>query len=196
MKFSGILLGIIAVLAIFVISVYNKFPTLDENVSEKWSQVQNQYKRRADLIPNLVSTVKGYAAHEKEVFTQVTEARSKVSSINIDANSLDDAKKLGEFMQAQNELGSALSRLIAVSEAYPDLKANQNFLSLQSQLEGTENRIAVARKDFISAVKEYNIALRTFPSNIVAKIFHPSLKIKANFEASEAENQVPAVNFN
>ncbi|CAD7287176.1 LemA family protein [Campylobacter suis] len=195
MKILGFIVGALLLLGVLIVPQYNKFPVLDEGVSEKWSQVQNQYKRRADLIPNLVSTVQGYASHEKSVFTEVTEARSRVSNITLDASSLSDPAKVKAFLEAQNSLGGALSRLMAVSENYPQLKADQNFITLQNQLEGTENRISVARKDYITAVKEYNVALRTFPGNLVAKFLHPSLSPKANFEASEAEQSVPTVSF-
>ncbi|WP_169940775.1 LemA family protein [Campylobacter sp. RM15925] len=192
------LAGLLVVVAIFggiFLKYYNQVPTLDETTKEKWSQVQNQYKRRADLIPNLVSTVQGYAAHEKSVFAEVTEARSKVSQITINANDASDPTKIREFMEAQRHLGGALSRLMAVSENYPQLKADQNFLALQSQLEGTENRISVARKDYIASVKEYNLALRTFPGKFVAQIFHPEAKLKDTFEASESEQNRPEVSF-
>ncbi|WP_169974565.1 MULTISPECIES: LemA family protein [unclassified Campylobacter] len=192
------LAGLLVVVAIFggiFLKYYNQVPTLDENTKEKWSQVQNQYKRRADLIPNLVSTVQGYAAHEKGVFAEVTEARSKVSQMKIDASTIEDPRKLKEFEEAQKTLGGALGRLMAISENYPQLKADQNFLALQSQLEGTENRIAVARMDYIAAVKEYNLVLRTFPGKFVAQIFHPDAKIKETFEASESEQKTPEVSF-
>ena len=142
----------------------NNIPTLDEQVKADWGQVQNQYQRRADLIPNLVETVKGYAKHEEQTLTAVIEARAKATSIQVDASTLDNPEKLKQFQQAQDQLSGALSRLMVVSERYPDLKANQNFLALQSQLEGTENRIAVARRDFILAVQKYNTEIRTFPA--------------------------------
>ena len=150
-----LILAIVVPLIYIVVVNYNNIPKLDENVKEKWSQVQNQYKRRADLIPNLVETVKAYASHEKSTFVEVTEARSKVSQINLDVNNLNP-QMLEQFSQAQAGLSSALSKLMVVVEKYPELKANENFLSLQSQLEGTENRITVARRDFIEAVKLYN----------------------------------------
>ena len=133
----------------------NNIPTYDEQVKAAWSQVENQYQRRADLIPNLVNTVKGYASHEQEVLVDVTQARAKVGSIQVDGNMLNNPEKLKQFEQAQRQLGSALQRLMVVAERYPDLKANQNFLALQSQLEGTENRISVARRDYIAAVQQY-----------------------------------------
>ena len=190
-----IILAIIVPLIYLIISNYNNIPKLDENVSEKWSQVQNQYKRRADLIPNLVSTVKGYAEHEKSTFVEVTEARSKVSQININADTLNNPAAMAQFTQAQAVLSSALSKLMLVVEKYPDLKANQNFMALQSQLEGTENRITVARKDFIEAVKLYNLELRTMPGKLVAAIVHPSAELKETYKASVAEQETPKVQF-
>ena len=187
-----VILGIIGGIAMKYI---NAFPVLDETVKEKWAQVQNQYKRRADLIPNLVKTVQGYASHEEGVFKEVTEARSKASQMTIDVSSIDDPAKLKEFENAQKTLGGAPSRLMAITENYPQLKADQNFLSLQSQLEGTENRIAVARKDYIAAVKDYNIALRKIPDKFIAAIFYPELKTRATFEASESEQSAPDVSF-
>lgn len=183
------------VFLIIVVTNYNKFPNLDENVNEKLSQVQNQYKRRADLIPNLVETVKAYAVHEKSTFIEVTEARNKVSQINLDEKTLTNPEFLQQFDAAQANLSSALSKLMVVVEKYPDLKANENFLSLQSQLEGSENRIAVARCDLIEAIKQYNIALRTIPSKFVAMIFYPEMEVKENFKATEAEQTVPKVKF-
>ena len=174
---------------------YNNVPKLDEEVNEKWSQVQNQYKRRADLIPNLVETVKAYAQHEKTTFVEVTEARSKVSAININENMLNSPEMMQQFSNAQAGLSSALSKLMLVVEKYPDLKANENFMALQSQLEGTENRITVARKDFIEAVKFYNLELRTMPGKLVAAIVHPSAQIKETFTASPTEQETPKVQF-
>ena len=142
---------------------YNTIPTLEEQAKAKWGDVQNNYQRRADLIPNLVATVQGYAKQEKEVLTAVIEARAKATQIKVDASQLTDPEKMKQFQDAQNQLSGALGRLIAVSENYPELKSNQNFLALQSQLEGTENRIAVARRDYIEAVRAYNTELRTFP---------------------------------
>ena len=174
---------------------YNNVPKLDEEVNEKWSQVQNQYKRRADLIPNLVETVKAYAQHEKTTFVEVTEARSKVSQITLNENTLNNPELLQQFESAQSNLTSALSKLMVVVEKYPELKANENFLSLQSQLEGTENRITVARKDFIEAVKLYNLELRTMPGKLVAAIVHPSAQVKETFTASPTEQEAPKVQF-
>lgn len=189
-----LVLAIVLPLIYIVVVNYNNVPKLDENVKEKWSQVQNQYKRRADLIPNLVETVKAYASHEKSTFVEVTEARSKVSQINLDVNNLNP-QMLEQFSQAQAGLSSALSKLMVVVEKYPELKANENFLSLQSQLEGTENRITVARRDFIEAVKLYNLELRTMPGKLVATIAHPDAQIKETFSASQAEQEAPKVKF-
>lgn len=192
--FIFLLIIIIGFLSYLIVVNYNNIPKLDENVKEKWSQVQNQYKRRADLIPNLVETVKAYASHEKSTFVEVTEARSKVSQINLDTNNLNP-QMLEQFSQAQAGLSSALSKLMVVVEKYPELKANENFLALQSQLEGTENRITVARKDFIEAVKLYNLELRTMPGKLVAAIAHPDAQIKETFQASQAEQEAPKVKF-
>ena len=174
----------------------NNIPTYDEQVKAAWSQVENQYQRRADLIPNLVETVKGFARQEQETLTAVVEARAKATSIQVYASTLDDPQKLQQFQQAQNQLTGALSRLMAVSERYPDLKSNQNFLALQSQLEGTENRIAVARRDFIAAVERYNTEIRTFPGRIWHTLMYSDMPIRENFEAT-AENaeQAPQVQF-
>ena len=177
-----------------IMTNYNNVPKLDEEVNEKWSQVQNQYKRRADLIPNLVETVKGYAGHEKSTFLEVTEARSKVSQINVDANNLNP-EMLQQFSNAQAGLSNALSKLMVVVEKYTDLKANENFMALQSQLEGTENRITVARRDFIEAIKLYNLELRTMPGKLVAAIVHPNAQIKEPFTASASEQETPKVKF-
>lgn len=174
----------------------NNIPTYDEQVTAAWSQVENQYQRRADLIPNLVETVKGFAAQEKETLTAVIEARAKATSIQVDESILNNPEKLQQFQQAQGELSSALSRLMAVSERYPDLKSNQNFLALQAQLEGTENRIAVARRDFIQAVQRYNTELRTFPGKIWHSLLYSDLEPRANFEATtENAEQAPSVSF-
>ena len=189
-----ILLAIVAPLFYIIVTNYNNIPKLDENVKEKWSQVQNQYKRRADLIPNLVETVKAYASHEKNTFIEVTEARSKVSQINVDANNLNP-EMLQQFSNAQAGLSNALSKLMVVVEKYPDLKANENFMALQSQLEGTENRITVARRDFIEAIKLYNLELRTMPGKLVAAIVHPNAQIKEPFTASASEQETPKVKF-
>lgn len=174
----------------------NKIPTLDEQAKAAWAQVQNQYQRRADLIPNLVEVVKGYAAHEQDTLTAVIEARAKATSIQVDASTLDNHEKLKQFQQAQDGLSGALSRLMVVSERYPDLKANQNFLALQSQLEGTENRIAVARRDFIQAVQAYNTEIRTFPGRLWHSVLYSDLPVRANFEARSADaDKAPQVKF-
>ena len=171
---------------------YNQIQQKDEAVNAGWSEVVNQYKRRADLIPNLVNTVKGYAAHEAQVLTSVTEARAKVSQINVDAG---DATSIAQYQAAQGELSQALGRLLAVSEAYPDLKADTSFLNLQTQLEGTENRITVARNRYIKAVQEYNITVRSFPSNLTAMVF--GFKVKPSFavENEKAISVAPKVDF-
>ena len=174
---------------------YNTIPTLQEQAKARWSDVQNQYQRRADLIPNLVATVQGYAAQEKNVLTAVVEARAKATQIKIDASQLTDPEKLKAFQDAQNQLTGALGRLLAVSENYPDLKSNANFLALQSQLEGTENRIAVARRDYIEAVRTYNTALRTFPTVIWAKTVFAGNKPMAEFAATEGSEKPPQVKF-
>jgi LemA protein len=174
---------------------YNTIPTLEEQAKARWSDVENQYQRRADLIPNLVATVQGYAAQEKNVLTAVIEARAKATQIKIDASQLTDPDKLKAFQDAQNQLTGALGRLLAVSENYPDLKSNANFLALQSQLEGTENRIAVARRDYIEAVRAYNTALRTFPTVIWAKTAFSGNKPMAEFTANEGAEKPPQVKF-
>jgi len=174
---------------------YNTIPTLQEQAKARWSDVQNQYQRRADLIPNLVSTVQGYAAQEKNVLTAVVEARAKATQVKIDASDLTDPDKLKQFQDAQNQLSGALGRLLAVSENYPDLKSNQNFLALQSQLEGTENRIAVARRDYIDAVRAFNTALRTFPTVIWAKTAFSGEKPMAEFTATTGAETPPQVKF-
>lgn len=174
---------------------YNTIPTLEENAKAKWAEVQAQYQRRADLIPNLVATVQGYAKQEKDVLTSVTEARAKATQIKIDASQLTDPEKLKQFQDAQAQLSGALGRLLAVSEAYPDLKSNANFLALQSQLEGTENRINVARRDYIEAARDFNLSLRTFPTLLWAKTFFASTKPLAEFTASDAAQSAPAVKF-
>jgi len=174
----------------------NRIPTLDEEVVAAWSQVTNQYKRRADLIPNLVNTVKGYAEHEREVLTQVTEARAKVSQTVLPKDILTNPEAFSQYQANQAQLSSALSRLLVVLERYPDLKANQNFLSLQAQLEGTENRIAVARRDYIEAVKQFNTNIRTIPGRWLQALFYPDLNVKENFTAPDSVTEAPVVNFN
>lgn len=174
----------------------NAIPTSEEQAKAMWSEVLNQYQRRSDLIPNLVETVKGYAAQERDVLTSVIEARAKATSINVDASTITDPEKFKQFQAAQSELGRALGRLIAVSEAYPDLKSSQNFLALQSQIEGTENRIAVARRDYIRAVQTYNTELKTFPGVLWASTLYRSYKPMETFTISEDQKQVPKVKFN
>ena len=173
----------------------NSVPTADEQVNAKWGDLQADYQRRADLVPNLVATVKGYAQQEKTVLTQVTEARAKATSIQLNANDLSDPAKVQAFQNAQNQLGGSLGRLLATFEAYPDLKSNQNFLALQDQLEGTENRINASRRDYNESVREYNTLIRTFPTAIGAKVFYGA-KPKVPFEAAAAAQQAPTVNFN
>jgi LemA protein len=174
---------------------YNNIPTYEEQAKAKWADVQNNYQRRADLIPNLVATVQGYAKQEKDVLTAVIEARAKATQVKIDVSQLSDPEKLKQFQDAQAQLSGALGRLLAVSENYPDLKSNQNFLALQSQLEGTENRIAVARRDYIEAVRVYNTALKTFPGLLWAATFFRANKPMAEFTASEGTQAPPQVKF-
>ena len=173
----------------------NSVPTAEEQVNASWGNLQADYQRRADLIPNLVATVKGYAQQEKTVLTQVTEARAKATSIQLNASDLSDPAKVQAFANAQSQLGGSIGRLLASFEAYPDLKSNQNFLALQDQLEGTENRIEVARRDYNEEVRKYNTLIRTFPTAIGAKVFYGA-KPKVPFEAAAAAQQAPAVNFN
>jgi LemA protein len=174
---------------------YNTIPTYEEQAKAKWADVQNNYQRRADLIPNLVATVQGYAKQEKDVLTAVVEARAKATSVKIDASQLTDPDKLKQFQDAQNQLSGALGRLLAVSENYPDLKSNQNFLALQSQLEGTENRITVARRDYIEAVRVYNTELKTFPGLLWASTVFRGNKPMAEFAASDTAQSPPQVKF-
>jgi LemA protein len=173
----------------------NTIPTYEETAKAKWSDVQNQYQRRADLIPNLVETVKGYAAQEREVLTQVTEARAKASQIKVDASTITDPAKFKEYQDAQAALTGALGRLLVTVERYPDLKSNQNFLALQSQLEGTENRIAVARRDSIEAVRAYNTELKTFPGVLWASTLYRSYKPMETFTVAEDLRKPPTVKF-
>ena len=173
----------------------NSVPTAEEHVNAAWGDLQADYQRRADLIPNLVETVKGYAQQEKTVLTQVTEARAKATSIQLNANDLSDPAKVAAFQNAQSQLGGSLGRLLATFEAYPDLKSNENFLTLQSQLEGTENRIEIARRDYNEAVRQYNTTIRTFPDAVGAKIFYGA-KPKVPFEATADAQKAPTVDFN
>lgn len=191
-KGTIILLGVLLALVVWGVSAYNGLVSKEESVNEKWGAVQTVYQRRADLIPNLVSTVKGYAEHEQTTLQEVTAARSRATSINIDPSTATP-EQMEAWMAAQQELSSALGRLIAVSENYPDLKANQNFLSLQSQLEGTENRISVERQRYNEAVKEYNVSVRRFPNSIFASIF--GFDKKPMFEAQAGAEVAPVVAF-
>lgn len=196
MKRTWIILGIIVVVVILIYSsvkgTYNSMVTMDEAVSASWAQVENVYQRRADLIPNLVNTVKGYAAHEQETLQSVIEARSKATSVTVDPANMDP-QALAQFQAAQDGLSSALSRLMVVVERYPDLKANQNFLDLQAQLEGTENRIAVERRKFNESARAYNTYIRKFPKNIYAGVFN--FETKAYFEAEKGAEKAPEVSF-
>ena len=187
-----ILAAMVAMFTLSSCSTYNGMVEKEEAVKSAWSNVETQYQRRADLIPNLVSTVKGYAAHEESTLTAVVDARAKATSINVSLDDLNE-QSIAEYQQAQSAVTSALGRLIAVSENYPDLKANQNFLELQAQLEGTENRISVARKAFNDTTQQYNVSVRSFPANIIAMIF--GFDQKAYFSADEAAATAPKVEF-
>ncbi len=194
MKKSATWLIIIAVagLVLWVVKSYNNMVQLEEQVETAWGQVENQYQRRIDLIPNLVATVKGYASHEKETFESVIAARAKATQITIDPSNATP-EQLAAFQNAQGELGQALGRLMAVAESYPELKANENFLQLQSQLEGTENRISVARDSFNETARLFNTTVRRFPANIIANIF--GFEKKPYFEAEEGANKAPKIEF-
>lgn len=196
MKKTWIILGVILVVILIIYSsvkgTYNSMVTMDEAVAASWAQVENVYQRRADLIPNLVNTVKGYAAHEQETLQAVIEARSKATSVTIDPTNMD-SQALEQFQSAQDGLSSALSRLMVVVEQYPDLKANQNFLDLQAQLEGTENRIAVERRKFNDSARAFNTYIRKFPKNIYASLFN--FETKAYFEAEKGAEKAPEVSF-
>ncbi len=191
-KSTIILVAVIAALAMWVISAYNGIVKMDESVSTAWSNVENQYQRRTDLIPNLVNTVKGYAAHEKETFEAVVSARSKATQMTVDPENLTP-EKLQEYQKAQGEIGAALGRLLAITENYPELKANENFKELQAQLEGTENRISVERRNFNEVARTYNTSIRTFPKSILAGIF--GFDKRPYFEAEEGANKAPEVKF-
>ncbi|RKY53069.1 MAG: LemA family protein [Candidatus Neomarinimicrobiota bacterium] len=197
MKKGLIVLIVIVVVLLLIIGrlvgTYNSLVTLEEGVNQSWAQVSNQYQRRADLIPNLVETVKGYATHERETFSAVTEARAKVGQLTVTPEVLNNPEAFSRFQQVQGEISSALSRLMAVSERYPELKANENFLDLQSQLEGTENRIAVERKRFNETVQSFNTRIRRFPTNIVAGMF--GFEKKLYFKAQEGAEVAPKVSF-
>lgn len=196
MKKIWIVLAVIAVVVVVIYSsvkgTYNSMVTKDENVSASWAQVENVYQRRADLIPNLVNTVKGYASHEQETLQGVIEARSKATSVNLNADNLNP-QSLQQFQQAQDGLSSALSRLMVVVERYPDLKANENFRDLQAQLEGTENRITVERRKFNESARDFNTYIRSFPKNIYANMF--GFEKKAYFEAEKGAEKAPEVSF-
>ena len=193
------------ILRVFVLAVLplalagcgiNAIPTKQETAKARWADVQADYQRRADLIPNLVATVQGYAQQERSVLDEVTQARARATSINVDASQITDPAAVQRFQQAQDQLSASLGRLLAVSERYPDLKSNQNFLALQSQLEGTENRIAIARRDYNDAVRDYNTTLRTVPTSIWAHTFYSSAKPMQPFGATEAAQTAPQVQFN
>ena len=189
---------VVVIVALFfsVFEYANSFIALDENTNEKLSRMLNQYKKRADLVPNLVETVKGYATHEQKVFEEVANARSKSMQIDINTSSLsDNEEKIEKFMVAQGQLSSALGRLMTVSESYPELKANQNFLLLQSQLEDIENIISVAKRDYIEAVREYNIAIKGFPGKFLARMFNPEMKLKQDIEVSSEDAKNPQISF-
>ncbi|MBQ3695511.1 MAG: LemA family protein [Alphaproteobacteria bacterium] len=190
-KFLVILVLVVMAAITWGIGVINHTVQLDEDANAKWSQIQNQFQRRSDLIPNLVNTVKGYQTHERQTLIDVVEARAKAHQVQVNLN---DEASLKQYMAAQGELSSALSRLMAVAEAYPELKANENFLALQSQLEGTENRIAVARRDYIEAVRAYNTQLRVFPSSFIIRNF-TQMKTRAMIEADEKAQVAPVVSF-
>ena len=187
-----ILLAIVALLALWGAGAYNGMVSMDENVQNKWANVETQYQRRADLIPNLVNTVKGYAAHEKTTLEDVVKARSEATSVKIDPTNITP-EQMKQYQAAQGSVSSALGRLLMVAENYPELKANENFLELQSQLEGTENRITVARKDFNDAAKEYNVSIRRFPKSIIAGMF--GFEKKTYFEAEAGSEKAPDVQF-
>lgn len=187
-----VIVAVAALAFVWVKNTYNSFVSAEEELSSSWAQVGNVYQRRADLIPNLVATVKGYAAHESETLQAVVEARSKATSVTLNPSELNESA-MASFQEAQNGLSSALGRLIAISENYPELKANQNFLELQAQLEGTENRITVERQKFNEKAMEYNKKVRVFPANIVASVF--GMEVKGYFKASEGADNAPKVEF-
>lgn len=191
-KTTIIILAVLAVVVLWLVGAYNGMVTSEESVATAWSQVENVYQRRSDLVPNLVSTVKGYAAHESETLEGVVNARSKATQITVDPENLTP-EQLQKFNEAQGELSGALGKLLAISESYPDLKANQNFSELMAQLEGTENRIATERKKFNDAAKEFNTLIRVFPKNIIASIF--GFERKGYFEAQEGAENAPKVEF-
>ena len=192
MKNKGlwIIIAVVAAIVVWIFSSYNGMITMEESVNSAWSQVENQYQRRMDLVPNLVNTVKGYAAHEEGTLTAVVEARAKTTNLTVDIN---DAESLAKYQESQGELSKAMSRLMMITENYPDLKANQNFLQLQAQLEGTENRISTERKRFNEAVQSFNTKIRRFPNSLIAGIF--GFAQKPYFEADQAASVAPTVNF-
>jgi LemA protein len=192
---SQALCGVLAVVVLTGCGI-NNIPSYDEDAKAKWSQVLNQYQRRADLVPNLVSTVKGFAVHEKDVLTAVVEARSKVAGMKVDASLINNPQAFKAFQANQDALGSALSRLLVTVERYPELKSSQNFITLQTQLEGTENRISVARRDYIESVKRYNTELRTFPGRIWKSILYSDSVAMESFSVTEKAKEVPKVEFN
>ncbi len=187
-----VVVAVVLILFFWIKGMYNTMVRMDEAVSQAWAQVENVYQRRADLVPNLVSTVKGYAEHESSTLEAVVEARAKATQATVDPSNLSE-EELSRFMSAQNELGTAIGRLLVSVERYPDLKANQNFLELQAQLEGTENRITVERQKFNEAARSYNVTVRRFPNNIFAGMF--GFEKKGYFEASEGAEQAPVVSF-
>lgn len=191
-KSTWIIIAAVALLVVWGIRINNNMVTMEENVNKAWGNVENVYQRRADLIPNLVNTVKGYAQHESSTFESVVNARAKATSINVNPENMT-AEQLKEFQQAQSEVGSALGRLIAIGEAYPELKANENFKELQAQLEGTENRIAVERKNFNDEAQKFNSYIRRFPQSIIAGM--RDFDKKPYFEAEEGANKAPVVQF-
>jgi LemA protein len=186
---------IVVLIVIFAIGSFNRFVSQKQLIKDAWSNIDTELRRRYDLIPNLVETVKGYAAQEREVLTQVTEARARATQVRVDASTITDPQKFKEYQDAQNQLSGALSRLLVTVERYPDLKSNANFLALQSQLEGTENRIAVARRDYIEAVRAYNTELRTIPGRWIASIFYSDAKPMEAFTASAGSERPPNVKF-
>jgi LemA protein len=189
-----VLMGLVLAFGLSACGI-NNVPTLEEQAKSAWSEVQNQYQRRADLIPNLVETVKGFAQQEREVLTQVTEARAKATQVQVDASTVTDPEKFRQFQEAQNQLSGALGRLLATVERYPELKSNANFLALQSQLEGTENRIAVARRDYIESVRAFNTEIRTIPGRWIAAIVYPEAKPMETFAAAAGSDRPPQVKF-
>ena len=195
-KFMTVILAAITLFIILGIGVYNRIVGGDEKVTSSWSEVVNQYQRRADLIPNLVSTVKGFAAQEKDVLTSVVEARAKATSINITADTLNNPAVFEQFSKAQDQLSGALSRLLVTVERYPELKSDKNFLALQTQLEGTENRITVARKRYIESVRDYNLTVRKFPGNMIAGLMGFAVKPNFSVENEATISQPPKVDFN